>query len=124
MNTKIKAATFAKKTAILMRPKTQPRDPSGMPGKCQPPKNKVTMIADPVIMAAYSPRKNGTAVCRIIIEARPRSCGTKMGACAVLPVSYANSFVLLAQSKLFLTKSLRPTVSPKSKNIPRNSIST
>ena len=58
MNTKIMAATFAKKTTILITPKIQPCEPSGMPGKCQPPKNKVTMMADPVIMAAYSPRKN------------------------------------------------------------------
>src|SRR5205807_10379693 len=57
MKTKIMTATFAKKTATLMRPKIQPRDPSGIPGKCQPPKNNVTMTADPVIIAAYSPRK-------------------------------------------------------------------
>ena len=26
-------------------------------GKCQPPRKSVTMMAEPVIMAAYSPRK-------------------------------------------------------------------
>src|SRR5213082_2143431 len=57
MKTKIMTATFAKKTAMLMRPKIHPCEPSGIPGKCQPPKNNVTMTADPVIIAAYSPRK-------------------------------------------------------------------
>ena len=54
---KIRAATLAKKTAMLISPKIQPCDPSGIPGKCQPPKNKVTTIDAPVIIAAYSPRK-------------------------------------------------------------------
>src|SRR6266550_8524763 len=54
---KIRAATLAKKTAMLIKPKIQPCDPSGIRGKCQPPKNKVTTIAEPLIIAAYSPRK-------------------------------------------------------------------
>ena len=50
-------ATFAKKTTMFIRPKIHPCEPSGIPGKCQPPRNNVTITADPVIMAAYSPRK-------------------------------------------------------------------
>jgi hypothetical protein len=57
MNKKITTATFVKKTAMLIRPKIHPWEPSGMPGKCKPPKNNVTTTADPVIIAAYSPRK-------------------------------------------------------------------
>src|ERR1041385_300688 len=57
MKKKISAATFAKKTTMLIRPKIQPCEPSGIPGKCQPPKNSVTITAEPVIIAAYSPRK-------------------------------------------------------------------
>src|SRR5947199_8394793 len=55
---KIRAATLAKKTPMLIKPKIQPCDPSGIPGKCQPPRNNVTTIAEQLIMAAYSPRKN------------------------------------------------------------------
>ena len=57
MKMKIMMVTLAKKTAILISPKIQPCEPSGIPGKCQPPKNNVTITAEPVIMAAYSPRK-------------------------------------------------------------------
>src|SRR5436190_2362766 len=57
MKMKIMIATFAKKTAMLIRPKIHPCEPSGIPGKCQPPKNNVTVMADAVIIAAYSPRK-------------------------------------------------------------------
>src|SRR5215471_1755743 len=54
---KIKAATLVKKMTMLIKPKIQPCDPSGIPGKCQPPKNNVTTIDEPVIIAAYSPKK-------------------------------------------------------------------
>ena len=70
------------------------------------------------------PRKNGTAACRTIIGARPRLCGIRTGVCAALPVSYANSSVRRARSKLFQARFLRQTGSPESKNIQRNSIST
>src|SRR5881392_3837999 len=54
---KIIAPTFAKKTAMLIKPKIQPCEPSGIPGKCQPPRKSVITIDEPVIIAAYSPRK-------------------------------------------------------------------
>src|SRR5262249_581245 len=57
MKTKIMTATFAKKTAMLMRPKIHPCEPSGIPGKCQPPKKNGRMTAAPVIIGAYSPKK-------------------------------------------------------------------
>src|SRR5437762_5967278 len=41
MKMKIMMATFPKNTAILIRPKIHPCEPSGIPGKCQPPKNNV-----------------------------------------------------------------------------------
>src|SRR5947199_9928531 len=54
---KIRAATLAKKTPLLIKPKIQPCDPSGIPGKCQPPRNNVTKIGAPLITADYSQKK-------------------------------------------------------------------
>src|SRR5262245_52650321 len=56
-NRKITMVTVATKSAMLISPKIQPCETSGIPGKCQPPKDNVTTTADPVIIAAYSPRK-------------------------------------------------------------------
>src|SRR5438874_9197696 len=47
-----------------------------------------------------------------------------MGGCAVSPVSSVNSSVRPARSKSWPAKFHRPIASPKSRNIPRNSIST
>ncbi len=56
------AHTFAKNTPILIRPNSTPatpgKDPSGINGSVQPPKNSVTITPEPAIIAAYSPRKN------------------------------------------------------------------
>src|ERR1051325_11241653 len=52
---KIRAQTFVKKTAMLSTPKIQPCEPSGIPGKCQPPRKSVVMRQEPVIIAIYSP---------------------------------------------------------------------
>src|SRR5262249_40731679 len=57
INMKIIMATFVKKTAMLTNQKIHRGERSEMRGKGQPPKNNVTITADPVIIAAYSPRK-------------------------------------------------------------------
>src|SRR5262249_44124261 len=57
MKTKIMTATFAKKTARVMSPKSHPWEPREIPGKRQPPKKNVQMTPDPVILAAFSPKK-------------------------------------------------------------------
>ena len=70
---RILIVTLAKKTKMLKRPPSTPSQPPNEPlirsqwkpcagfhhgiGRCQPPRKSVTMMAEPVIMAAYSPRK-------------------------------------------------------------------
>src|SRR5207237_10318924 len=53
MKMKIMMVTLAKKTAILISPKIQPCEPSGIPGKWQPPKNNVKITAESGSSAVY-----------------------------------------------------------------------
>ncbi len=55
-------ATLAKKQMMFTNPQNAPIKPgplpSGINGMCQPPRKSVTISEQPVIIAAYSPRKN------------------------------------------------------------------